>query len=108
MGGVGHEDYVWRTSWKQARERCLARLQRLAPQVLTIQFEEVKGVEKDMLARRLAPQPFEHREPVLIAGDRLAIDQALAWAETQNDLGVTLWRAVVVLTSPMQTTSRQQ
>src|SRR5262249_60828246 len=29
-----------------------------------------------MLARRLAPQPLEPREPVLIAGDRLAIDQA--------------------------------
>jgi hypothetical protein len=29
-----------------------------------------------MLARRLAPQPFEHREPVLIAGDSLAIDRA--------------------------------
>ena len=29
-----------------------------------------------MLARRLAPQPLEHREPIVIAGDRLAIDQA--------------------------------
>src|SRR5215831_15360976 len=58
---------------QEARERRLARLQRFAPQVLAIQFEEVEGVKEDMLARRLAPQPLEHREPVLIAGDRLAI-----------------------------------
>jgi hypothetical protein len=61
---------------QQARERRLARFQRLASQVLAIQLEEVKGVEEDMLARRLAPQPLEHRKPVLIAGDSLAIDQA--------------------------------
>ena len=38
-----------------------------------------------MLAR-LAPQPLEHREPVLIAGDRLAIDQARADLEPVNGL----------------------
>ena len=61
---------------QQARERRLARLQRLAPEVFAVQLKEVEGIEEDMLARRLAPQPFEHRQPVLIAGDRLAIDQA--------------------------------
>src|SRR5262249_58475090 len=61
---------------QQARERRLARLQRLAPEVFAVQLKEVEGIEEDMLARRLAPQPFEHREPVLIAGDRLAIDPA--------------------------------
>src|SRR5262249_5161949 len=54
---------------QQARERRLARLQRVAPEVFAVQLKEVEGVEEDMLARRLAPQPFEHREPVLIAGD---------------------------------------
>src|SRR5215831_18544042 len=39
-----------------------------------------------MLARRLAPQPLEHREPVLIAGDRLAIDQAGVHLEPVNGL----------------------
>ena len=29
-----------------------------------------------MLARRLATQPLEHREAALVAGDRLAVDQA--------------------------------
>jgi len=53
---------------------------------LAIQLEEVEGVEEDMLARRLAPQPFEHRELVLIAGDGLAIDQARADLEPVNGL----------------------
>ena len=71
---------------QQVRERRLARLQRLAPQILAIQLQEVEGVEEDMLARRLEPQPFEHRQPVLIAGDRLAVDQARADLEPVNGL----------------------
>src|SRR6516164_7002068 len=71
---------------QQARERRLARLQRLAPEVFAVQLKEVEGIEEDMLARRLAPQPFEHREPVLIAGDRLAIDQAGTHLEPVNGL----------------------
>ena len=71
---------------QQARERRLARLQRLGPQVLAVQFEEVEGVEEDMLAGRLAPQPLEHREPIVIAGDRLAIDQAGTHLEPVNGL----------------------
>src|SRR5215472_6383887 len=71
---------------QQARERRPARLQRLAPQVFAIQLKEVEGVEEDMLARRLAPQPLEHREPVLIAGDGLAVDQARADLEPVNGL----------------------
>ena len=39
-----------------------------------------------MLARRLEPQPLEHREPVLIAGDRFAIDQAGARLEPVHGL----------------------
>jgi hypothetical protein len=53
---------------------------------LAVQFEEVEGVEEDMLARRPEPQPFEHREPVLIAGDRLAIDQAGTHLQPVNGL----------------------
>src|SRR5262245_18084429 len=60
---------------QQARERRIARLQRLAPQVLAIEFQEIEGVEEDMVARRLEPQPLEHRESVLVAGDCFAINQ---------------------------------
>src|SRR5215471_8880718 len=69
---------------QQARERRLARLQRLAPQVLAIQLKEVESVKEDMPARRLAPQSLEHREPVFITGDRLAINQAGTHLEPVN------------------------
>ena len=55
-------DSPGRLPCSQARERPVARLQRVAPQVLAIQLEEVEGVEEDMLA--LAPQLLEHRKPV--------------------------------------------
>src|SRR5262245_29232520 len=71
---------------QQARERRLARLQRLPPQGLTIQLKEVGDVNADMLPRRRPPQPLDHREPVLIAGDRLAIDQAGTHLEPVNGL----------------------
>src|SRR6516165_10321860 len=86
MGEVLVQTQPRKAPTQQARELRLARLQRLAPQILAIQFEEIEGVEEDMLARRLAPQPFEHREPVLIAGDRLAIDQAGTHLEPVNGL----------------------
>jgi hypothetical protein len=57
------------------------------PQVLAIQFEEVEGVEEDMPTRRLAPQPFEYRGSVPIAGDCLAIDQAGTHLEVASGLG---------------------
>jgi len=37
---------------QQASERRLTRLQRVAPQVLAIQLEEVEGVEEDCLPLR--------------------------------------------------------
>ena len=63
MGEVLVQTQPRKAPTQEARERRLARLQRLAPQVLAIQLEEVEGVKEDMLARRLAPQPLEHREP---------------------------------------------
>jgi hypothetical protein len=37
-----------KASPQQTRERRLARLQRVAPQVLAVELEEVEGVEEDM------------------------------------------------------------
>ena len=50
---------------QQARERRLARLQRLAPEVFAVQLKEVEGIEEDMLARRLAPQSSNTASPFL-------------------------------------------
>src|SRR5262249_21780876 len=80
-----------RCSFRRSPEGSYATGSRASPcaspaQVLAIQLKEVEDVEEDMLARRLEPQPFEHRESVLIAGDRFAIDQAGAHLEPVNGL----------------------
>jgi hypothetical protein len=46
------------------------------PQILAIELEQVEGVQQHMAASRFAPEVLKHGEPVGIAGDRLAIDQA--------------------------------
>src|SRR5262249_16763469 len=71
---------------QQARERRFARLQRLPPPALALPPQAGAGVEEGRLAGGFAPQPLEHREPVLIAGDRLAIDQAGTHFEPVNGL----------------------
>src|SRR5262249_5184679 len=55
VGEVRVQTQTRKAPTQQARERHLARLKRLPPQVLAIQLEEIEGVEEDMLARRLAP-----------------------------------------------------
>ncbi len=52
---------------QQAGEPRLAGLDWLAPEVLTVQLQKVEGVEEDALPAPLAPQPLEHREPVVNA-----------------------------------------
>ncbi len=39
------------------------------------QFQEVEGVQEDVLALALAPHALEHREAVLVTADGLAVDQ---------------------------------
>src|SRR5262249_42055618 len=45
-----------------------------------------KAERKTCLARRLAPQPFENRESVLLAGHRLSVAQARADLQPVNGL----------------------
>ena len=63
---------------QQAGERRLAGLERLAPQVLAVELQQVEGEQEHVRPLGLAAQPLEHREPVVVAGDRLAVDQARA------------------------------
>jgi hypothetical protein len=78
VGEVLFQTQPWEASTQQARERRLARLQRLAPQVLAIQLEEVEGVEEDVLARGLAPQLLVDGKLVLIAGKPVAPPPSVA------------------------------
>jgi hypothetical protein len=53
-----------------------ARFKRLAPQVLAVKFEQVEGAEKYLWAPAHLSQPLEHRQAVVVADHRLAINQA--------------------------------
>jgi hypothetical protein len=66
------------TPAQNAGEGRLARLDRLAPQVRAVQLEQVEGIQEDVAACALATKPLEHREPILVAGHGLAVDQARA------------------------------
>ena len=60
---------------QDAGQRRLAHLQRLAAQVLTVEFQQVKGVEK---RHSLVPTTAEEIEPgqsTLIAAHHLPVDQ---------------------------------
>jgi hypothetical protein len=54
------------------------------PQILAVQLQQVKGIEEYVLARPLVPQPLEHGEALLVADDRLAVDQAGARLEAAS------------------------
>jgi hypothetical protein len=67
---------AWQAPAQQTHQRCLAGLKRFAPQVLAVQLEQVEGEQEHVVIVAPVAQPLEHRDPVLIADDGLAVDQA--------------------------------
>jgi hypothetical protein len=53
-----------------------ADLKRITPQVVVVQLDKVEGVEEYALVSALVPDEIERGNAVLIAGDRLAVDDA--------------------------------
>src|SRR5262249_38420139 len=68
------------------RERGLAHLKRIAPQIVAVQFDEVEGVEEDALVSALVPDEVERGQAVVIAGDGFAVDDARARAQACQSL----------------------
>src|SRR5215510_14645137 len=65
-------------------DRCecgLANLKRIAPQVVAVQLDEVEGVEEYAVVSALVPDEIERGHAVVIAGNRVAIDDAGARAQ---------------------------
>src|SRR5262245_15493345 len=69
--GLGHD----------RRERGLADLKRIAPQVVAVQLDEVEGVEEYALVRALVSDEIERGNTVVIAGDGFTVDDAGARAQ---------------------------
>jgi len=65
---------------EQAGERRLAHSERITPQVVTVQLDQVEGVEEDGRVMLAIADAVEARDPVLAASDRLAINDAGARA----------------------------
>ena len=64
-----------------ARRSRLARvafthLERIAPEVVAVQFDRVKGIEKHGPVMLAVPNAVEARHAVIAAGDCLAVDDA--------------------------------
>ena len=63
------------------RERGLAYLKRVAPQIVAVQLDEVEGIEEDAVVSALVPDEIERGDAVVIAGDSFAVDNAGARAQ---------------------------
>ena len=61
---------------QQARQSGLAHRERVAPQIVAVEFDQVEGIEEHARVVALVPDAVERRDPVVTTGDRLAVDDA--------------------------------
>jgi hypothetical protein len=66
-------------------ERGLADLERVAPQVVAIQFDQIEGIDKDAAVMLAVADALQARHPLVGAGDRLPIDDAGTRAQTAHN-----------------------
>jgi hypothetical protein len=57
-----------------------ANLKRITPQVVAVQFDQVEGIQKHAIVSAVVTDEIERGNAVVIAGNRLAIDDAGAGA----------------------------
>src|SRR5262249_11681213 len=81
-------------------KRGLAHLQRIAPQVIAIQLDEIEGVEEDALVSAVVPDEIERSNAVVIAGDSFAVDNAGARAQASQRLSDQREAAGEVIAGP--------
>src|ERR1700724_2576748 len=65
-----------RRSREQAAECCLAHDERIAAQIIAVEFDQVKGVEENAIIVVPVTDAVERRYPILAARDRLSVDDA--------------------------------
>jgi hypothetical protein len=69
-------------------------VERLAPQVVAVQFDQVEGVEEDVAVMAALAQPVEYRQAVVVASHRFAVDQARDHAQREHWDGEASWLRV--------------
>src|SRR5262245_64009746 len=67
-------------------KRGLAHFQRITPQVVPVQLNQVEGVEKGTVVVTVVANEIERRHAVVVAGNRLSIDDAGARAQADERL----------------------
>ena len=75
-----------RRTRENVAEQCFAGGERVAPQVVTVEFDKVEGVQENALIVALAADALEVRDSMIVTGDRLSVDDARA----QGQLGQSL------------------
>src|SRR5262249_15130230 len=74
-------------SLSQDRSECgFAHLERLATEVVAIQFNQIEGVEEDSVVMPPIADAVEVRHPVVVTGDRLTVDDTGARAQAEQRL----------------------
>jgi hypothetical protein len=71
-------------------ERGLANLQRIAPQVVAVQFDQVEGVQERAVIMAAVANEIERGNAVVIAGDSFAVDDASRGAASPTFTALTL------------------
>src|SRR6516162_8650612 len=71
---------------KQAGERRLTHSKRVTPQVVTVQLDQVEGVEEDARVMLAIADAVKTCDPVLAARNRLAVDDAGTRAQLSQRL----------------------
>ena len=66
---------------EQARERRLAHCERVAPQIVAVEFDQVEGIEEHARVVTPIPDAVEGRDPVIATCHRFAVDDAGARAQ---------------------------
>src|SRR5262249_31556713 len=71
------------------RERGLADLKRIAPQIVAVQLDQVEGVEENAFVSAVVTDEIERVNAVVIAGDSLAVDDQERERRRANVLAIS-------------------
>ena len=75
------ESNAWPSLGQDYSKRGLATLQRIRSEIVTVQFDQVEGVQENAFVMVPVANAIEQRDAVVITGNRLPVDDARARAQ---------------------------